>query len=124
MKTNHTPVVWKGAPLELGERLPEGSYRAKIVDSEVDGVLLLIFEVCDGQFKGRKLPVVLDIFSRDMKYALSGRCEMQAIAHAAGVVNLRDTSTLHDLPMIVYVVCKGKINYIHGYYRLREHTNE
>jgi hypothetical protein len=110
------------------EAIPAGKYMAMIVDSGMKPnkagtgqYLELVFQILEGDFKGRQLWARLNLKNPNeltMRIALA---ELSAICRAVGVMTPGDSCELHNLPMIINVRCKkrsdsGEIgNEIRGY---------
>jgi len=92
------------------ETMPPGNYTVVIESDEKkatkagDGHYLeLVLQVVDGKYKGRKLWDRLNIWNKNevaKKIALS---TMSSICHATGVMTPRDSSELHNKPMVAVV---------------------
>ena len=97
------------------EALPTGKYLAIITDSEMKATkngsgrfLELVFEVLEGEHKGRK---VWDRLNLDNPNALAvkiARGQLSAICRAVGVMQPRDSVELHNLPLVVTVKVKRR----------------
>jgi hypothetical protein len=98
-------------PMRTFEALPIGKYLAIISASEERQVktnpdatyLALEFQVIDGQYKGRKLFVNLNLNNPNPEAVRIARAELGAICKAVGVLTPRDSSQLHDLPLALDV---------------------
>lgn len=114
----------------MGDRspLPNGDYLVAITASEVkqtkrgDGrYLQLEMSVVDGQHKGRKLWVRLNLWNPNATAVEIANSELSAICHATGVMSPNDSSEMHDIPFVASVVCKqrqdgqGMANEVKGY---------
>lgn len=98
--------------------LPAGEYQACIVASNIattkrgDGKFLsLELQVLDGQFRGRKLFDRLNMWNPNPKAVEIAKATLSAICRAVGVLEPKDSSDLHELPMIVKVVVKADEQY-------------
>lgn len=105
-------TVDPSAPLDP---LPAGKYLAKITESEVKETkagngkyLQFAFEVCDGQYKGRKTWSRLNLWNPNQQAQDIARRELSAIAHAVGVMTFRDSAALHNVPLVITVKCKKR----------------
>lgn len=97
-------------PAKDFEALPPGKYPAMVTESEeVDNSsgkgshLKLTLQVTDGQFKGRLLWHRLNLKHENPKTVQIARGELSSICRAVGVLKPRDSSELHNLPMVVRV---------------------
>lgn len=100
------------------EPIPAGDYTAMITDSEMkptkNGMgeyLQLVFEVCDGEYTGRKIFARLNLNNPNQTAVDIAQRELSAICHAVGVLTPNDSSELHDKPMSI----KVKIRQSQGY---------
>jgi hypothetical protein len=100
------------------EPVPNGKYRAHIVDSEVkptkDGrgkYLQLEWEILDGEFKGRKLWDRLNIVNSSETAQKIGQSQLSAVCHATGMLKLGNSSQLHHIPVLIKVVVKQSPGY-------------
>jgi hypothetical protein len=116
------------APLAEFEPLPAGKYPAVIVGSQTkptkaaNGTYLeLEFEVIDGPCKGRKLWARLNLDNPSQEAVSFARGELSAICRAVGVLQPKDSTELHNLPLIITVRIKQRgdtgepVNEIRGY---------
>ena len=110
------------------EPLPAGKYLAVITDSEMKPTksgnghyLELVFQVIEGQFKNRMLWSRLNLDNPSAQAVEIARGELSAICRAVGVMQPRDSSELHDRPLLVTVKCRRRedtgdvVNEIKGY---------
>ena len=108
--------------------LPAGKYLAVITEDEMKETsngrgryLRLTFEIVDGEYSGRKIWSNLNLENENPKAVQIARGDLSAICRAVGVMQLRDSVELHNLPMVITVRCKtdavsGEIrNEIKGY---------
>ena len=114
-------------PMAEFDAIPPGKYVAVITASEMKATkagtgsfLELTFEVVEGEFKGRKLWARLNLDNPSQIAVKIARSELASICRAAGVMEPRDSSELHNLPMLVTVKQKagddGEVrNEIKGY---------
>lgn len=98
--------------------IPADDYTAMIVDSEMkptkNGMgeyLQLVFEVCDGDYTGRKIFARLNLNNPNQTAVDIAQRELSAICHAVGVLTPNDSMDLHDKPMTI----KVKIRQSPGY---------
>lgn len=97
------------------ELLPNGKYIMTLVESEKrtsqnsgDDYVSLEFEIQGGQYEGRKLWLNLSLWSSNPKAVTFARSMLSSLCHAAGVLNLTDTSQLEGIPVVGVV--KQKLN--------------
>jgi hypothetical protein len=120
-------------PNERPDALPAGQYKVVAIESEMkdtkDGAgkyLQFCFEVVDGQCKGRRIWDRLNLVNRNDQAVDIARRTLSAICHAVGVLQPKDSSQLHNIPLIVKVACKeyqGQVtNEIKGYTKLANAT--
>lgn len=90
--------------------VPAGDYVAMIVESDdretANGNghgLNLVWQIQEGQHKGRKLYQWLNIQHENEQAQLISRSEMSAVCRAVGVMTPGDSSELHDKPCILKV---------------------
>jgi len=95
-------------PKKAFEVMPAGTYTAVIIESDMASTkagtgeyLKLVFEVIDGEHKGRKLYANLNLDNPNQTAVSIARAELSAICRAVGVGSLSDSSMLHDKPMAV-----------------------
>jgi hypothetical protein len=114
--------------------IPAGKYVAVITHSEHkdtkagDGAYLeLVFEIVEGEHKGRKVWARLNLENPNPVAVKIARAELSAICRAIGVLTPKDSVELHNLPLLVTVKQKadqdGEIrNEVRGYAK-REAAN-
>lgn len=90
--------------------VPAGQYRVHAVESGVkptkDGkgrYLEIVFQVLDGEYKGRKIWDRLNIVNPNQKTQEIAQRTLSAICHAVGVLKLGNSSQLHHIPLLVRV---------------------
>jgi len=90
--------------------IPSGDYYAVIENSEYvtnkkeTGMILnLTWQVIDGKFKGRKVFESLNLEHKNQQAQQIARGAMNAICTATGISNLKDSSQLHNIPMMITV---------------------
>lgn len=100
-------------PAKGFDPIPAGTYVAVITESEekatkagTGSYLQLTFEVTEGQYQGRKLWARLNLNNPNDQAVAIARAELSAICHAVNVLDLKDTTQLHDLPMVIRVIAK------------------
>ncbi len=97
------------------EPIPAGQYEAVITESEIKPTkagngkyLELRFQVVEGEFKGRRLWSRLNLDNPNKTAVEIANRELSAICRAVGVLEPRDSSALHDRPLLVTVTCKPR----------------
>lgn len=95
--------------------IPAGEYLAKIIESEQkptrkgNGSLLsLKFQILDGQYVNRTLFANLNLHNPNETAVKIARGDLSAICRAVGVMTPRDSLELHNLPLVIKVVCKKR----------------
>lgn len=114
-------------PADDFEPIPAGKYVAVITDSETKATksgngsyLELTFEVIEGEFKGRKLWARLNLDNPSADAVRIARGQLSSICRSVGVMEPKDSFSLHNLPLVVAVKQKtdaeGEVrNEIKGY---------
>mgnify|MGYP002783773078 CR=1 FL=1 len=97
------------------EPLPPGEYLAVVVASEMKPTkngageyLQLELEVIDGPHKGRKVWDRLMLKHSNSQTVAIAKGTLSALCRAVGVLVPRDSSELHNLPVVVKVACKKR----------------
>lgn len=98
--------------------IPAGKYICQITESEIKSTkagtgqqLVLTWEVLEGDFKGRKVWDRLNISNPNKQAEQISQAALSAICHAAGVLQLQDSSQLHNKPMRIRVNVKKSEGY-------------
>ncbi len=112
------------------EPLPAGKYVTAITDSEMKATkagtghyLELTFQVLEGPCKNRLLWSRLNLDNPNAQAVQIAHGELSAICRAVGVMQPKDSSELHDRPLVVTVKCKRRddtgdiMNEVKGYAR-------
>ena len=101
-------------PAQTYEPLPAGNYSAVIVESEekptkamTGSYLQLGLEIVEGQYAGRKLIDRLNLNNPNQIAVEIAQRTLSAICHATGVMTPKDSSELHDKPLVVKVAVKA-----------------
>lgn len=115
-------------PNTVMEPLPAGWYKAVITASEekptkaqTGSYLQLTLEVIEGKEQGRKLTDRLNLNNPNATASEIAYRTLSAICHAIGVMTPRQSSDLHDKPLMVKVKVKpgdatyGPSNEVAGY---------
>jgi hypothetical protein len=97
------------------EAIPAGKYLAVITESEMKptksgkgSYLELVFEVIEGEYKGRNLWARLNLDNANPLTVQIARAELSAICRATGVMQPKDSIELHNLPLLLTVKCKKR----------------
>ncbi len=97
------------------EPIPEGTYVAVITDSEMkptkagDGKYLeLQVQVIEGEFHGRRLWDRLNLENPSELAEKIAQATLSAICRAVGVMEPRDSSMLHNRPLLITVRWKRR----------------
>ncbi len=97
------------------EPVPADKYKAIITESEEketkagDGhYLQLVFQIIEGEYKGRLLWARLNLDNRNPKAVEIARAQLSAICRAVGVMSPADSVELHNLPLMIRVVCRKR----------------
>lgn len=97
-------------PQESFEPIPAGWYECMIVDSEMKPTkngtgqyLQLRLDVTDGQYANRVLFERLNLDNPNTTAVEIAQRTLSAICHATGVLQPRDSSDLHNIPLRVKV---------------------
>jgi hypothetical protein len=95
--------------------IPGGKYVCMITATEMkptkagDGEYLeLVLTVIDGECKGRKLWHRLNLHNKNQTAQKIAEGELSAICRAVGVMTPKDSTELHDLPLMVTVIQKKR----------------
>lgn len=110
--------------------IPAGKYLAAITQTEMKPTksgtgqyLQLAFTILEGEYKNRVVWARLNLDNANSTAVKIARSELSAICHAVGVMQPRDSSELHNLPMVIVVKLKKRkdsdelTNEIKGYER-------
>lgn len=117
------------------EPIPLGKYHAVITESEMRDTksgngkyLQLTFEVIEGKYANRKIFERLNIINPNQQAKEIALSNLSSICHCAGVLHVKDSSELHNKPMIINVGIRpanGQYpanNEIKGYESLRRNA--
>lgn len=98
--------------------IPAGVYPAQIIESELRALksgngeaLALQFEILGNQFAGRRVFANLNIHHNNPEAQRIAQEQLSAICHAVGVMQLQDSSQLHNKPMNVRVKIRKQEGY-------------
>lgn len=102
-------------PSTVFEPVPAGKYVAVIVASQQKDTrsgsgqyLELTFQIVEGEYAGRQLWARLNLSNPNAQTVKIARAELSAICRAVGVMTPRDSSDLHNLPLLITVRCKKR----------------
>jgi len=100
-------------PLGSFEPLPAGEYPVVISSSEIKTTragngqyLQLVYDVIDGDFKGRKLFDRLNLVNENTQAEEIAKRSLSSICRAVGVMHPQQAEELHDKPFIVKVIIR------------------
>lgn len=113
-------------PTQDFEPVPAGKYEAVIIESEMvptksgnGSFLKITFEIVSDEYKGRRLWARLNLFNSSAVAVDIAKKELSAICRAVGVMEPRDSSELHNIPLMLRVTVangsNGPTNEIKGY---------
>ena len=92
--------------------LPAGTYQAVITNSEMKPTkkggeyLSLTIEIIAGQYKGRKVFDNLNMKNANPETEKIARIQLANICRCVGIINIRDSSELHNKPLQVRLAIK------------------
>jgi len=111
------------------EAIPAGKYLAVITESEMKptksgngSYLEFVFEIIEGEHKGRNLWARLNLDNPNQLAVQIARGELSAICRAVGVMQPKDSIELHNVPLTIRVKLKKRedtgelANEVSGYY--------
>lgn len=97
-------------PSQSFDPIPAGKYMAFVAESEMKPTkngegqyLLLVWEVGEGEFKGRKVWDRLNLVNNNQQAVEIAYRTLSAICRATGKVKIQDSSELHAAPCIINV---------------------
>ena len=113
-------------PQAAFEALPAGWYLVAIVGSDdkdnkarTGKYLELMLEVLEGDYKGRKVFDRLNLEHPNQQAVEISKATLSAICHAVGVLQPKDSTELHNLPLLAKVAVRDyqgeKQNEVKGY---------
>lgn len=116
-------------PMLEFEAIPAGKYTAVITASDTKptksgtgSYLELVFQIIDGEYKGRKLWARLNLDNPSEQAVQFAKATLSSICRAVGVMNPSDSTDLHDIPLEIKVKCRKRddtcdiVNEVSGYY--------
>ena len=102
-------------PATQFEPIPSGKYVAVIVESDQKptksgngSFLELVFEIVEGEYRGRKVWARLNLANPNETAVKIAQAELSAICRAVNVMQPGDSVELHDLPLVITVKCKKR----------------
>ncbi len=100
-------------PAESFDPIPAGTYLGSIIDTEMretkagnGSYLNMQIEILDGPYKGRRVFDRLNLNNPNPKAVEIAQRTLSAICHASGILQVSDSSQLHNIPMQIKVVIK------------------
>ena len=97
--------------------IPAGKYPAVITESEMKpnkagtgSYLQLVFQIIEGECKNRLLWARLNLDNPNATAVQIARAELSAICRAVGVLAPADSTELHNLPLVIHVRCKKRVD--------------
>jgi hypothetical protein len=106
------------APATRPGPIPKGPYLAHVIESDLQPLksgngedLKLVFEVLDGEFKGRKVIERLNIVHNNAQTQNIAQGQLSALCHAIQVIELRDSAMLHYKPVRISVTIREQAGY-------------
>ena len=107
----------KVEPSATFEPLPAGKYLAAITESEMKPTkagtgqfLQLTFQILEGPHKGRFVWSRLNLDNPNATAVQIAQAELSAICRAVNVLSPRDSVDLHNLPLVINVRCKKRVD--------------
>jgi hypothetical protein len=102
-------------PASTFDPIPAGKYLAAITESEMKPTkngggqyLQLTFQILEGPYKGRNVWARLNLHNANPTTVQIAKQELSAICRAVGVLTPRDSTELHNLPLLITVKCKKR----------------
>ena len=106
------------APATRPGPIPKGTYLAHVIESDLQPLksgngeaLKLVFEVLDGEYKGRKVIERLNIVHANAQTQNIAQSQLSALCHAIQVMELRDSGMLHYKPVRISVTIRESAGY-------------
>lgn len=98
--------------------LPAGEYKAVITDSDyapnkanTGKMLKLTYTIIDGNFKNQKIFNNLNLENPSIQAVNISKTALNSICKALNVIDLQDSSQLHNQPLIIEVTVKESEQY-------------
>jgi hypothetical protein len=124
-------------PMDTFDPIPAGKYMAVITESEMKptksgngSYLEFVFQIIEGEFKGRLLWSRLNLDNPNELTVKIAQGELSAICRAVGVMQPKDSVELHNIPLLVTVKCKKRedtgeiMNEVKGYAKKEAATGQ
>ena len=90
--------------------IPAGNYLAVVTSSEVKPLksgngtgVSLQFQIVDGQYANRRIYSNINIQHSNPKAEGIGQSQLSQLCHATGILQLKDTQELHNIPVNIKV---------------------
>jgi len=100
-------------PMGAYTPIPIDDYLSMIVASEkkdtksgTGSYLNLTFEIIDGEYKGRRVFDTLNLVNSNTQTVEIAQRRLSAIQRCVGVIHLRDSNELHNIPLVISVGIK------------------
>jgi hypothetical protein len=100
------------------DAVPAGEYIAIIENSDyvpnkkgTGNYLGLTYQIIEGNFKGRKIFENLNLENQNQQAEQIARKSLNSIGLATGITDIKDSSQLHNIPMLIDVGIKDDPNY-------------
>lgn len=118
------------------DAVPAGEYTVVITDSDyIDNkkgtgkILKLTYQIIDGPMEGRKIFENLNLENENQVAATIARKALNSLGAAVGIVELKDSVQLHNIPLKIEVGVKdseeyGKQNRIKKHMPMQESTTK
>jgi hypothetical protein len=100
------------APELPRDPVPAGVYLAQIIESDVVAtktggqMLKITHEILDGPCKGRRVWSNINVQNPSAEAERIGQAQLSALCHAVNVLDLRDSSMLHLIPLRMRVTIR------------------
>jgi hypothetical protein len=116
-------------PTPSRDALPAGEYKMVCIESDYKPTkagngrfLQMVFEVVEGPHKGRRVWERLNLDNPNQTAVEIAKQTLSAICRAVNVMQPKDSSQLHNIPLVVKVKCReynGNVsNEVSGYKKL------
>lgn len=88
--------------------IPAGNYLAQVVESDIQPLksgngkaLVLVFQIIDGQFNGRKVWNRLNISHANPEAERIAQQQLRELCESLGITRMHDTAELHNKPCMI-----------------------
>jgi hypothetical protein len=102
-------------PTAALDPIPAGKYPAVITESQMKptkngagSYLQLTFQIIEGDYRNRVLWARLNLDNPNGTAMKIAQAELSAVCRAVGVLVPRDSTELHNLPLVIHVRCKKR----------------